>query len=394
MNELEKILYDTSLSLEGKLVYKKLKGRYRIFCMKCRRYEYVSPKEFKQIQAAHICPMCFREVKPSTVLEQELLNYIVDKNNDGYRVVVKFKFGCKPRIKYEHVMRYKGGNYVEVRLIQCNMGWSFGYRPDLKEWRQRHAQGYFYRFCTSRDTWEDEKPMTKRDYIYKALGEQGLSTKDADAIKSNQRKIFQDNLLNGKQMEFVIAFDLKSYEEMYKYRAYIKDRNNTPNFEKVLNVHYLDYLYRNKIRLRDFYDYKRDCEALGFKLDKPKDFQFRHVTTAQSAAEKRRKKTEEGAKKRYESLKKKEYRKGSVEIKAFKNADEIRKCGKALHNCIGTYVKSYAESDTDLFYLTVKGKVTVAIERKKNRLIQARADHNGKCPPNLMRHINRWMEAS
>ena len=55
-------LINAALSIEGKLVYKKLKNRYRIYCMKCQRYEYVSKEEFRQIQAAQVCPMCFQDM--------------------------------------------------------------------------------------------------------------------------------------------------------------------------------------------------------------------------------------------------------------------------------------------------------------------------------------------
>ena len=378
-------LVRTAFYIEGKLVYKKLKNRYRIFCMKCLRYEYVTKEEFKQIQASQICPMCYQEVKLTSIQKHWILRYILDDDDDGYRMFIKYKFGCIPKIKYEHVFRYQNG-VAEARLIVCNMGWSFGYRPDLEEWKVRDANKYFYRFCTINTGQPIE---SKREYIYTALFDRGITNEQADEIvKSNQRKIFQDYLLNGAQMEYVIQFDLKSYKEVYKYRTYM--RQNNPDERKRLNVYYLDYLYRNKIRLRDFYDYMRDCEFLGFKLDKPKDFQHRHLVVAELAIEKKNKKNEELAKLRYSELIQYAYKKGKIQILPFKDGKEIRRCGKQLHNCIGTYVGRYGNKTTDLYYLSKSGKKTIAIEVSNNRLIQARSDKNGKCPADLMKHIRKW----
>lgn len=378
---------NTAYMLEGKLVYKKLKNRYRIFCMKCQRYEYVSKQEFKQIQASHICPMCYQEVKLSRVLEHQMYYYIMDDDLDGFRILIDFKFGCKPKIYTDWVFRYDN-EVARARYIRCNMGYSFTFDPAQYEWKKkRNAQSYFYRFYSIKDATRYE---SKKEYIYKALFNRGHRSIDIDKIiKSNQKKIIQDNLLNGQQMEYIIAFDLKSYDDVYKYRRYI-NQNNYVDIRKPLNIYYLDYLYRNNIILRDFYDYMNQCKELGFKLDKPKDFKHRHFVLSELLIQKRDAEDEKKCSRRYKALIKKMYSDGTVEIKAFKTSKEIIDCGKKLHNCIGTYVSRYARRETDLFYLTSNNKIKIAIEVKRKKLIQARADHNEDCPAKYMKHIRKW----
>ena len=356
--------------------------------MKCQRYEYIDKQLFKQIQASRICPMCYQEIVPTTILDDAFVYYIMDEKYDGYRVFVDFKFGCKPKATITHVCRYIGGNIVEARFIICNMGYSFYFDPKRSEWKKRNAQGYMYRFCSLK---QGKQYSGKKEFIYTALFDRGYRSDEIDElIKSNQKKILQDNLMNGEQMEYVIAFDLKSYDQVYKYRTYI--RKNEADIYKKLNIYYLDYLYRNKIRIRDFYDYMRDCEELGFKLDKPVDFQHRHLVVSDMVIQKRRESDEVAIKKRYVQLNRKSYVKGNVEILPFKDSDEIIKCGKKLHNCIGTYLHRYATKATDLYYLKRSGRMVVAIEVSKKKLIQARADNNKDCPPEMMKHIRKWCE--
>lgn len=381
-------LISATLAIEGRLVYKKLKDRYRIYCMKCQRYEYVSKKLFKQIQASHICPMCFQEIKPSRMMEHYMWRYIADDNFTGYAVDLRFHFGRKPQVKILEVMHYLGGENIETRYISKCM-YSLGFNTDNSVWRVRKnsATSYMWRFCSL----EQSDPIpSKKEYIYRAFWDRGNKSELIDrVVKSNQKKIFIDNLLNGKQMEYVVAFDLKSYDDVYRYRTYMK--KNTPNIDKVLNIHYLDYLNRNHIKLRDFYDYMDQCRLLGYKLDKPKDFQNRHCHYSAIIEQKKNNIYDEAIKDRYKELIEKAYGSGSVSIAPFGSGSEIRLCAKLLHNCIASvYLPHYAKKETDLYHLDVKGKITIAIEVKDGKLLQARADWNHDCPADLMKHIRKW----
>ncbi len=383
-------LINTAFHIYGKLVYRKLKDRYRIFCMKCLKYEYVTKEQFKQIQAAQVCPMCFRNVELSRQPEHNFQYYIMNQDNDGYRVSVRWRFGCKPKASMIHVMYdAMDGQNVYTRHIFPNMGYAFCWRDDMAQWKKRNAQGYFWRFYSIH---EAERISGKREYIYRSLFDRGITNQEADQmVKSNQKKIFMDNLMSGKQMEFMVAFDLKSYEEVYKYRVYMK--KNDPDIYRQLNVHYLDYLSRNDIRLRDFYDYMKQCDQLGVKVDKPKNFAERHFRYSEIIANKRKEENETKIKKRYAELLKKAYTDGSIQIVPFETGEEIRECGKVLHNCIASiYLPKYANHDTDLYCLKKDGAFVVAIEVKDKKLIQAKVNWNKDCPAKYMKHIRKWCD--
>lgn len=388
----DEVLKTDALYLHGKLYYKKQEDKYLTYCCKCRTYHEYPKKIFKQIQAAAICPNCFQEIKPSKKEEDWFCFYLLDQQTDGYRVAVSYRISEEPKAKIDQVLRLKWSKKgdIEVRYIQANMGYSLIYMPDRDEWKPRRSQGYLYRFYSTQGYWEEKAISTKREYIYKALGDQGILDFEADKLaKSNQRKIFKDYLLNGRQMTFVMAFDLKSYDEVYKYRGYMHD--NTPDVYRPLNVHYLDYLWRNNIKLSDFRDYERQCAKLGIKLNKPKDFNDAHWKLSKIIQEEKDKENDIKINLRYAELQEKAFEKGKIQISPFRNGEQIRDCANKLHNCIAAiYLKRYAEEQTDLYYLTDRKKLMIAIEVKKGKLIQAKAEWNQDCPNKYKKYINEW----
>ena len=267
------------------------------------------------------------------------------------------------------------------------MGISLCWRDDIDQWKKRQAQNYYWRFYS---TQTGKKISGKKEYIYTALFNEGDLADDVDrTVKSNQKKLMMDNLMSGRQMEYVMAFDLKSYDEVYRYRTYM--RKNSPDIHKPLNVYYLDYLYRNKIRLRDFYDYVDQCRLLGRKLDKPKDFAERHWQMSEVVTQMKNREQEKQVKERYAKLLKNAYSDGDILITPFVDGKEIRECAKLLHNCIASvYLSRYAQNETDLYCLKSKGVIKVAIEVNHRKLKQARIDWNRECPPELMDHIRKW----
>lgn len=61
------------------------------------------------------------------------------------------------------------------------------------------------------------------------------------------------------------------------------------------------------------------------------------------------------------------------------SAEELRNEGRALHNCIGTYVNRIADNQTLVFYVRRIDKpdeAFVAFEYKEGRVVQCRYDHN------------------
>ena len=97
-------------------------------------------------------------------------------------------------------------------------------------------------------------------------------------------------------------------------------------------------------------------------------------------------------KSRYNDLPK--YEKDEITISPFKYAQEIRRCGKRLHNCIGGYVERYANKNTDLYHIDLDGAMIVALEIQGKKLCQAYADRNSECPDNIMQHIKSFCKTN
>ena len=155
-----------------------------------------------------------------------------------------------------------------------------------------------------------------------------------------------------------------------------------------LNVYYLDYLRKNKIEMGKYYHYLNNMKDLGFKLDKPTNFDYRFEQVQKMYEQHKEKLADAKIAKRYEELPK--YTQENVSIEPFKSAKEVRDCGKKLHCCIGGFVSNYSNKVTDIYHCDLDGALTVALEIKKGELIQARSDHNGACPANLLEHIKMF----
>jgi hypothetical protein len=78
------------------------------------------------------------------------------------------------------------------------------------------------------------------------------------------------------------------------------------------------------------------------------------------------------------------------------SAEELRKEGRALHNCIGTYVTSIASNNTLVFYVRRIDKpdeAFVAFEYKDGKVVQCRYDHNKSVDdPKIINFVDRFAE--
>lgn len=384
----------------NKIFYKKIDTNYLIYHTHCGQSGNVDEKTLGQIKSSHICPFCFAEIDSTTDKAHKGNRFVaIDVNDDetyGYLASFNYELGKPIETNLEQVY-YASGNECYHRKIGFDaFANHLSYQPSKSEWKlskrrcSRNSYGYNY------DSYKYENlfyyPMNytfaslytnKRDYLNNA---------GKAIVKSNQKKIAIDNLLNKTQIRFMVVFDLNKYEDIKKYNKYmcrykthIEDFVNH-NFR--LNVYYLDYLYRNKISLSDYFGYLNNLDELGFKYDKPTDFKFRKETIQKMVEDKRDKEINERIEKRYTSLP--SYENKGYTIHPFKTADEIRRCGKALHCCIGTYVSKYSKGQTDIYHMDVNGNLKVAIEIKDKRLYQARTDHNRNCPADLYEHIKTF----
>ena len=134
------------------------------------------------------------------------------------------------------------------------------------------------------------------------------------------------------------------------------------------------------------------CEKLGIKAEKPKHdlFMAEHDKVIDLMEFKKNEKYSEQVEQRGKQLQKYEYSKGEYIIKPYDKVDDIINTSSKLHNCIKTYVRRYANDETDIFYCKRNDQLVMAIEVRDNRLIQCRTDFNGTPGEEEKQFIKNW----
>lgn len=378
------------------LIIKKYKSHAVIWCGQCNTEERVSLETARQIEKSHICPFCFQKIE----LHKEKFTYfretLVRIGDTGYYCRVAKNVGRKPKIYTKQVAYWQNGFFARNIMkglytwkFRPDSEWNRYYGSDAKKWtkwRKRTTRHYhsldmdfkWYEYMT--DGFYDLR--SKREFL------ESLHLPD---VKSNQKKIIIDNLLNREQILAILVFDLKNIKQVYKYNAWI-NKQGFLDIERRLNVYWLDYLSRNKISYRDFTDFLNQCEELKIKPYKPQDFYKVHAELADEVKIVQEKNKNRNIKKIANKLMEKAYEKGNVQIRPLMDVRDVVETGAALHNCIKSYIPAYAKGKTDLFCLKDKGVRIVAIEVKDGKLLQARADHNLTPSSKYTKIIKQWME--
>lgn len=373
-------LLRTAMSITGRLVYKK--DTLECFCFHCQKYFTVDRKTFKQARHARVCPNCYQPVTYHVKDEWSDRRWIALCGLWGYAVRYSWKWGEKPRRGFKQVMYYnpKDGLFYR-RGIAIGMGYVLC-ETDRTEWRpikpDKYGYAPEYSYFFSDVGIPDE--MSRKSY-YEHLGIN---------LKSDQRKMVSQNIFDKNQLAFIKSFDLHSLEDIEKYQKYM-DNNSAPT-DLGLNIYYLDYLNRNDIRLTDYIDYMKDCRTLDIKLDKPKDFQRRHIEYADRVDEIRYKDVDNKIRKRAKKLAKTSYEDGNFTITPISSRGELKNTAKHLHNCMLSYAHRYGSGEVDLYVMRSKGVDIVAIEVKNKILAQARVDSNLTVPSDLRQPITKWLK--
>ena len=387
----------------NKLYYKKDGESVLAYHPRCGRQGIISKKTYKQARYTHLCPFCCKEIESTTEKETQETNFFVSLNmgNEvfGYYVYNVFNLGKEMFTDVEQVY-YASGNDCYHRYLGFDM---FANHLSLQltkeDWKYSKRSNWSSYYYETRSRYEEamcDYKYCKEHYLYDSSKKEYL-TKNAGFIeKSNQKKHAIDNLFSITQMKFMKVFDLKSEDELEKYRSYMSNnKSHIDDYLKdntILNSYYLDYLYRNKIDLGLYYTYLHNLKQLGFKYDKPTDFKYRFNKAEEMVSAEKDKAVNKKIIKRFDQLPK--YENGNVTISPFSSAYEIRRCGKELHNCIGGYVTKYADKKTDIYHLDLDGALKVAIEIQNLKLAQAYVDHNMRCPADLMEHIKSFCKAN
>ena len=154
--------------------------------------------------------------------------------------------------------------------------------------------------------------------------------------------------------------------------------------------------------IRAYRDYLRECEQLHFDLhDKeilfPKDLTAAHARTMAQVEFEKNKADQEKFRKAVEKLEKFAWSEGEFFIRPAREQMELTAEGKALHHCVGGYIKRMAEGETAIFFLRKANepdKPFYTLELQKQRVIQCRTEHNASYDRNtdVKKFVDMWME--
>ena len=154
--------------------------------------------------------------------------------------------------------------------------------------------------------------------------------------------------------------------------------------------------------IRAYRDYLRECEQLHFDLHDreilfPKDLVAAHDRTMKQIAFEKNKADQEKFHKAVEKLEKFAWGEGEFFIRPAREQMELTAEGKALHHCVGGYIKRMAEGETAIFFLrkvSEPDKPFYTLELQKKRVIQCRTEHNASYDrnPDVKNFVDMWME--
>ena len=149
-------------------------------------------------------------------------------------------------------------------------------------------------------------------------------------------------------------------------------------------------------------DYLQECEQLHLDLhDKeilfPKDLTAAHNRTMEQVKFEKNKADQEKFQKAVEKLEKFAWGEGEFFIRPAREQMELTAEGKALHHCVGGYIKRMAEGETAIFFLrkvSEPDKPFYTLELQKKRVIQCRTAHNASYDrnPDVKNFVDMWME--
>lgn len=154
--------------------------------------------------------------------------------------------------------------------------------------------------------------------------------------------------------------------------------------------------------IRAYRDYLQECEQLHLDLhDKeilfPKDLTAAHNRTMEQVKFEKNKADQEKFQKAVEKLEKFAWSEGEFFIRPAREQMELMAEGKALHHCVGGYIKRMAEGETAIFFLrkvSEPDKPFYTLELQKKRVIQCRTEHNASYDrkPDVKNFVDMWME--
>ena len=187
-----------------------------------------------------------------------------------------------------------------------------------------------------------------------------------------------------------------AYASVGKILKYIQKQTEKRKEEKGHTTYTLEGI------IRAYRDYLRECEQLHFDLHDreilfPKDLVAAHDRTMKQIAFEKNKADQEKFQKAVEKLEKFAWSEGEFFIRPAREQMELTAEGKALHHCVGGYIRRMAEGETAIFFLrkvSEPDKPFYTLELQKKRVIQCRTEHNASYDrkPDVKKFVDMWME--
>ena len=379
----------------GMMMIHKHGGQYTCFCTQCGRFMELNEKQKKQMRYAYTCPLCYEQFRRVSFQTEYNFQGWIEYQSEGFCVWSKVNTVDRTiNGSVDHVYHIDGNKRYK-RLCNCTTAGYPYYDGKLTQWRISKSRCLPYCFMRGLIELYDLLECTsKKDILERTFNRPDL--------KSNQKKLIIDNIVNKDMVDAIVLFDLKDINDVYRNRVFI--RKNSYSFscysarQMQLNVFYLNYFARNKIPMMSYLDYLRQCDDLGYKPGKPADFNKEHEKLTQIIVKKREaERNRELAKQnrkirrisqKYEHLK---YTKGGLIIEPFKSYAEIRKTSDELHNCMASnYTKRYAEGELIILHVFDKDEELAGVEVVGNKIVQFRGKYNHNPEDNLESFVRNW----
>lgn len=224
--------------------------------------------------------------------------------------------------------------------------------------------------------------VQRANYLWKNYGER---ITDAEMRMALQSRTDVQNLTGAMP-----------YARIGKILKYIQKQTEKRKEEKGHTTYTLEGI------IRAYRDYLRECEQLHFDLHDreilfPKDLVAAHDRTMEQVEFEKNKADQEKFQKAVEKLEKFAWSEGEFFIRPAREQMELTAEGKALHHCVGGYIKRMAEGETAIFFLrkvSEPDKPFYTLELQKKRVIQCRTEHNASYDrnPDVKKFVDMWME--
>ena len=224
--------------------------------------------------------------------------------------------------------------------------------------------------------------VQRANYLWKNYGER---ITDAEMRMALQSRTDAQNLTGAMP-----------YARIGKILKYIQKQTEKRKEEKGHTTYTLEGI------IRAYRDYLRECEQLHFDLHDreilfPKDLVAAHDRTMEQVEFEKNKADQEKFQKAVEKLEKFAWSEGEFFIRPAREQAELAAEGKALHHCVGGYIRDMAEGETSIFFLrkaSEPDKPFYTLELQKKRVIQCRTEYNASYDRNqdVKNFVDMWME--